>query len=231
RMESAEEPRFVIFDFRQVTGIDSSAVVLFERIALLAREHGLVLMLTGLISTHRAQFSQLIAEYDDVIRDEVDLDHGMAWCEDRLLDDAGEGNGEQRTLPGRLAHELGPYLAARTIPAGSQLMRQGEPTSGIFIIMSGRVTVLLEGRDGEQVRLRTLLEGTVLGEISLYRDEPHTATAVADTDCDVLHLTPERFEDLCREAPAVAADFHAFVARILAGRVSHANRAIRALQS
>ena len=49
-------------------------------------------------------------------------------------------------------------------------------------------------------------EGTVLGEISLYRDEPHTATAVADTDCDVLHLTPERFEDLCREAPAVAAD-------------------------
>lgn len=231
RMESAEELGFVIFDFRQVTGIDSSAVVLFERIALLAQEHGLVLMLTGLNSTHRAQFSQLIAEYDDVIRDEVDLDHGMAWCEDRLLGDAGEGNGEQRTLPGRLAHELGPYLAARTIPAGSQLMRQGEPTSGIFIIMSGRVTVLLEGRDGEQVRLRTLLEGTVLGEISLYRDEPHTATAVADTDCDVLHLTPERFEDLCREAPAVAADFHAFVARILAGRVSHANRAIRALQS
>ncbi len=154
----------------------------------------------------------------------------MAWAEDRLLAIAGMGNGQQRPLPARLADELAPYLARRVVPAGSELMRQGEPTSGIFLIVSGRVTVLLEGRDREQVRLRTLLEGTVLGEISLYRDEPHTATAVTDTECEVLHLTPERFEDLCRESPALAADFHLFVARALAGRVSHANRAIRALQ-
>jgi SulP family sulfate permease len=88
----------------------------------------------------------------------------------------------------------------------------------------------MEGPDGEQVRLRTLLEGTVLGEISLYRDEPCTATAVTDTECNILHLTPEAFDDLCRRDPAAAADFHAFVARTLAGRISHANRAIRALQ-
>jgi len=230
RLENTETLRFVIFDFRQVTGVDSSAVVLFERIALLAREHGLVLVFTGLSPTHRAQFSELIADYEDVIRDEADLDHGMAWAEDRLLAAAGMGDGQQRALPGRLADELAPYLAIRTIPAGIQLMRQGEPTSGIFLIVSGRVTVLIEGRDGEQVRLRTLLEGTVLGEISLYRDEPHTATAVTDTECEVLHLTPKRFDDLCRESPAVAADFHVFVARTLAGRVSHANRAMRALQ-
>ena len=230
RLENTEAMRFVIFDFRQVTGVDSSAVVLFERIALLAREHGLVLIFTGLSPTHRAQFSELIADYEDVIRTETDLDHGMAWAEDRLLAAAGLSDGQQRALPGRLADELAPYLATRTIPVGSQLMRQGEPTSGIFLIVSGRVTVLLEGRNGEQVRLRTLLEGTVLGEISLYRDEPHTATAVTDTECEVLHLTPEKFDDLCRESPALAAEFHAFVARTLAGRVSHANRAIRALQ-
>jgi sulfate permease, SulP family len=230
RRDSTETLRFVIFDFRQVTGVDSSAVVLFERIALLAREHGLILVFTGLSPTHRAQFSELMSDYEDVIRDETDLDHGMAWAEDRLLASAGVGDGQQRALPDRLADQLAPYLARRTIPAGSQLMRQGEPTSGIFLIVSGRVTVLLEGRSGEQVRLRTLLEGTVLGEISLYRDEPHTATAVTDTECEVLHLTPERFNDLCRNAPTVAADFHVFVARTLAGRVSHANRAIRALQ-
>ena len=230
RLDITETLRFVIFDFRQVTGIDSSAVVLFERIALLAREHALVLVFSGLSPTHRAQFSELMADYEDVIRDEIDLDHGMAWAEDRLLAIAGMGDGQQRALPARLADELAPYLARRVVPAGSELMRQGEPTSGIFLIVSGRVTVLLEGRHGEQVRLRTLLEGTVLGEISLYRDEPHTATAVTDTECEVLHLTPERFEDLCRESPAIAADFHAFVARALAGRVSHANRALRALQ-
>lgn len=227
--ESAASLRFVIVDFRLVSGVDSSAVVSFERIALLARDNGLVLILTGQSPSLRTQFSELITDYEDVVRCEPDLDHGMAWCEDRLLADAGAGQGQRRTLPGGLADQLAPYLASRTIPAGNQLMRQGESASGIFIIMSGRVTVLIEGRDGVEVRLRTLLEGTVLGEISLYRDEPHTATAVTDTDCEVLHLTPERFEDLCREAPAVAAEFHAFVARTLAARVSHANRAIRAL--
>jgi SulP family sulfate permease len=69
----------------------------------------------------------------------------------------------------------------------------------------------------------------VLGEISLYRKEPCTATVVAEERCEVLHLTPQGFASLCRADPAVAAELHAFVARILAGRVSHANRAIRAL--
>lgn len=228
-LETADSLRFVICDFRLVTGVDSSAVVLFERVALLARDHGLVLMFTALSPSQRAQFSELISDYDDVVRDEPDLDHGMAWCEDRLLADAGAGQEQERTFPRGLADELAPYLAARTIPAGQDLMRQGDPTPGIFLIMSGRVTVLVEGPDGKQVRLRTLLGGTVLGEISLYRDEPCTATAVTDTECEVLHLTPESFDDLCRRDPVAAANFHVFVVRTLGGRVSYANRAIRAL--
>jgi SulP family sulfate permease len=109
-------------------------------------------------------------------------------------------------------------------------MTQGDPAPGIFLIRSGQATVLLDSTEGSPVRLRTLLEGTVLGEISLYRREPVTATVVAESDCDVLHLTPSAFDDLCRTDPAAAADFHVFVARILAGRVTHANRAIQAFQ-
>jgi SulP family sulfate permease len=90
--------------------------------------------------------------------------------------------------------------------------------------------VLLEGEDGRQVRLRTLLQGTVLGEISLYRGEVCSATVVTDSTCEVLHLTPESFDQLCRNDPSAAAILHVFVARTLAGRVSHANRAIRALK-
>ncbi|MET0566438.1 MAG: SulP family inorganic anion transporter [Acidimicrobiia bacterium] len=228
-LERSESLRFVIFDFRLVTGVDSSAVVLFERVALLAGDQGLVLLLTGLSPAQRAQFADLIADYDEVVRDEPDLDHGMAWCEDRLLALAGAGRDREPSLPRGLTDELAPYLVARNIPAGQQLMRQGDPTPGIFLILSGRVTVLLEGADGQGVRIRTLLGGTVLGEISLYRDEPCTATAVTETECDVLHLTPESFDELCRTDPEAAARFHVFVARTLAGRVSYANRAIRAL--
>jgi SulP family sulfate permease len=228
-LEQAGSVRFIILDFRMVTGIDSSAVMLMERVVMLARDHGTELVFTGMSPSQHAQFSELLEGCTDVLREEADLDHGMAWCEDRLLGEAGSRPGQARALPDGLAAQLAPYLTARTIPAGTRLMTQGDPTPGIYLIRSGRVTVLIEGPDGEQVRLRTLLEGTVLGEISLYRDEPCTATAITDTDCDVLHLTPESFGDLCRTDPAAAADFHAFVVRTLAGRVSHANRAIRAL--
>ncbi len=230
RLESVGSVRFVILDFRMVTGVDSSAVMLLERVVMLARDHGAELVLTGMSPPQHGQFSELLSDYVEVLRDEPDLDHGMAWCEDRILAEAGPRLGEARSLPRGLAIGLNPYLTARKIPAGTRLMQQGDPTPGIYLIRSGRVTVVLEGPDREQVRLRTLLEGTVLGEISLYRDEPCTATAITDTACDVLHLTPEAFDELCRQDPAAAADFHAFVARTLAGRVSHANRAIRALQ-
>ncbi len=229
-LERAGSVRFVILDFRMVTGVDSSAVMLLERVVMLARDHGAEVVFTGMSPSQHVQFSELLTAYSDVFRDELDLDHGMAWCEDRILAEAGPRRGEARSLPEGLATQLSPYLTPRNIPAGTRLMQQGDPTPGIYLLRSGRVTVVLEGPDGEQVRLRTLLEGTVLGEISLYRDEPCTATAITDTTCDVLHLTPESFAELCREDPAAAADFHAFVARTLAGRISHANRAIRALQ-
>ena len=227
RLGTMDELQFLICDFRLVSGLDSSAIALFERIALLARDNDLRLLLTGLSPSARMQFSELRESYQDVIHEEADLDHGMAWCEDRLLE--GLPTESSRDLPGGLAEHLGGYLVARTFGAGERLMTQGDPTPGIYLIRSGRATVLLD-TEGAPVRLRTLLEGTVLGEISLYRREPCTATVITDTPCEVWHLTPQSFDRLCRDDPAAAAELHVFVARTLAGRVSYANRTISALQ-
>lgn len=222
--------RFVILDFRLVTGVDSSAVVLFERVAHMAGERDVRLLLTGMAPATRDQFSSLIDTYSDFVWDESDLDHGLARCEDILLEDLDDGDWRGRALPEGLTQRLAEYLIERTVPAGSELMRQGDPSPGIYLLMSGRATVLLEKPNEEPVRLRTLLEGTVIGEISLYRNELCTATVVADTNCEVLHLTPEAFDNLCGGNPVAAAELHAFVAHTLAGRVSHANQTIRALR-
>ena len=229
RFESSSRPRFTVLDFRRVTGVDSSAVAIFERVAMLARDRDVSIVLTGLRDVETAQFTDLVTAYHHVIRLYADLDHGLAWCEDELLRDTDDSGGAGRELPADLPYDLAPYLADRLFDAGDVLMRQGDPSPGIYLIKSGRATVLLEGPNGQRVRLRTLLSGTVLGEISLYRDEPCTATVVAEERCEVLHLSPQSFASLCQSDPPVAAELHAFVARTLAGRVSHANRAIRAL--
>lgn len=220
--------RHIVFDFRRVTGVDSSAVVIFERIAMLARERGVMLVLTGMDQGQRRQFHEVVSDYEGVVHLQPDLDHGLAWCEDRILESSAR-RPQQPTLPAELATALDPYLERRTIPEGVVLMRQGDPTPGIYLISTGRATVQIDDAGGHNVRLRTLLAGTVLGEISLYRDEPCTATVVTDTECEVLHLSPERFGEMCSDDPVVAAQLHRFVARALAARVGHANRAISAL--
>lgn len=228
RLENTEL-QFVVCDFRRVTGVDSSAVAIFERIALVVRERATALVLTGMAPEQRAQFDDLVSRYRGAIVLESDLDHGTAWCEDRLLEAAGLGAATGPALPEGLQRVLGRYLERRVIPSGELIMRQGDPSPGIYLISSGQATVQLDEDQGHSLRLRTLLGGTVLGEISLYRNEPVTATVVADTDCEVLHLSPDRFDEMCRSDPVVAAELHQFVARTLAGRVSHANTAVRAL--
>ena len=229
RLENTSELQFVVCDFRRVTGVDSSAVAIFERIALVVRERATALVLTGMAPEQRAQFDDLVSRYRGAIVLESDLDHGTAWCEDRLLEAAGLGAATGPALPESLQRVLGRYLERRVIPSGELIMRQGDPSPGIYLISSGQATVQLDEDQGHSLRLRTLLGGTVLGEISLYRNEPVTATVVADTDCEVLHLSPDRFDEMCRSDPVVAAELHQFVARTLAGRVSHANTAVRAL--
>jgi sulfate permease, SulP family len=222
--------RFIVCDFRRVTGVDSSAVAVFELITNHAREFDLEVILTGMDEKVASQFEDVVTRYGDVTTVHPDLDHGLARCEDELLATADLALPSGPALPAGLSEAMASYLESRTLPAGETLMRQGDPSPGIFLITAGRATVLFEEPDGRIIRLRTLLSGTVLGEISLYRGEPCTATVIAESDCQVLHLSPERFQKLCLTDPSLAARLHEFVARILAGRVSHANRTIRALR-
>lgn len=228
-LRGSTPPRYLILDFRRVTGIDSSAMATFERLALLAADRGLAILFTGLSETPAAQFGDLVAAHARVVRVHPDLDHGVAWCEEELLREAGRAESTSQPLPPDLPRALADYLVEDSFAPGQLLMSQGDPSPGIFLIRSGRATVYIDGADGGRVRLRTLLSGTVLGEISLYRNEPCTATVVADEECGVLHLSPGAFAELCDSDPRVAAELHAFVVRTLAGRVSYANRAIRAL--
>jgi SulP family sulfate permease len=228
-LNESNPPELVVMDFKRVSGVDSSAVAVFERVALLARERKLRLGLTDVTATQRKQFEGLFTTYSDVVSLHSDLDHGIAWCEDLVLAGADLIATNGQDLLDGVADVLAPYLVDRKLAPGEVLMRRGDPSPGIYLIRSGRATVLLDGVEQDAARLRTLIGGTVLGEISLYRDEPCTATVVVDDESEVLHLTPDRFADLCRDDPEVAAELHAFVARVLAGRVSHANQAIQVL--
>jgi CRP-like cAMP-binding protein len=76
------------------------------------------------------------------------------------------------------------------------------------------------------VRLRQMLSGAVIGEISLYRGGGAAADVIAETDCVLWHLALDDIERLEETDPEVAAAVHRFAATILAERLVHANQRI-----
>jgi CRP/FNR family cyclic AMP-dependent transcriptional regulator len=106
-------------------------------------------------------------------------------------------------LAGLAAEQLSTIAAIceeRDVAAGTILTHEGRHEGYFFIIVSG--TVRIE-RGGET--LNTLRDGDFLGEISLLDGGPRTATAVAETDCQLLVMSFQRFQQLLGESEEVRA--------------------------
>lgn len=136
RIDSAEleVPRFIVLDFRRVTGLDSSAVISFVRLRQLAHSRDFVLVLTQLSDQVRQQLSTEISTGDDDDRCHIDadLDHGLEWCEDQIL--ARARSVEQTPEQGLLDDPAGSSLATgdpvRTLYSAEPALPEAAGTSG-----------------------------------------------------------------------------------------------------
>jgi CRP/FNR family cyclic AMP-dependent transcriptional regulator len=83
-------------------------------------------------------------------------------------------------------------------PRGAELTRQGAPGESFIVIVTGRASVVVDGR-----QVRQLGAGEYLGEISLVDGGPRTATVTAIEDIEALIVPRASFERLIDEFPAV----------------------------
>jgi sulfate permease, SulP family len=223
--------RFLLLDLRRVTGMDSSAVMSFRKVAQLAEANGFELVFSGVPDPVRGQLRRGgVVESDGVVRFDPDLDHGLQRCEDGLLEGAAGTDSDVSSdaladLPARLSS----YLERRSIPEGTVLIRQGELPDDLFLLESGRLRVDLMTPEGTRIRLRSMHAGVVVGEIALYMGIPRTADVVAETPSVVLRLSRASIERMEAEEPALAAALHRWLARTLAERLSDTLRAFDAL--
>jgi CRP-like cAMP-binding protein len=79
---------------------------------------------------------------------------------------------EQRTL-----EELAARGQERTVPAGEDVVREGEPADRFYVLLEGKATV----HSGRRL-LRTLAPSDHFGEIALLHRIPRTATVRSETD-------------------------------------------------
>lgn len=97
-----------------------------------------------------------------------------------------------------LIAEVARLLKVWDVAAGTTVMRRGQPGDCMYFIGSGEITVKIQP---EPLRLK---EGAFFGEIALVTGEPRSATAVAETDCQLLALDIADFRELAGRHPDLA---------------------------
>ncbi len=108
----------------------------------------------------------------------------------------------------------------RCVDRGAVLFRAGDAANNLFIIISGRVKVILYSQNGEEALGTVLGAGEILGAASLLDDRPRGITATADERTEVLLMPRDLLEHLIATSPAAALDIYRMLIRQL--RRSHA---------
>jgi len=244
RLNTPDQPRlrFVILDFRQVALLDSSAVFSITRMKQLAEAQNIQMVWTNLSAAIERLLDKggLIDESDESFIILPTLDHGLEWCENRIL--AMEGvtdlTGFFERFEKQLKHampeledpaRLMKYLERVEVEEGDYLMRQGEEPKEMYFIESGLVSAQLDLPDGNIMRLRSLRGGTTVGEMGMYLGNTRTASVVADRSSIVYKLSRNALKEMEKKDPELAAMLHQWIASLLAERLAENNRTIEAL--
>lgn len=100
-----------------------------------------------------------------------------------------------------LLRDLEAELSWVSLTSGESLIRQGEPGDCMYVIVSGRLRVVLEQAGQAERVLRELGRGESIGEIALLTGQPRTATVYAIRDAEVAKLSKESFDRLLGKHP------------------------------
>ena len=87
----------------------------------------------------------------------------------------------------------------RNVPRGTIVIVEGDPTDSLYLIISGRLKVMMSDAEGKEVILAMLGPGEFFGEMGLIDDEPRSATVVTIEPCELLSIAKRDFKKCMAE--------------------------------
>ncbi len=98
---------------------------------------------------------------------------------------------------------LAAAMRPQAFPANTLLFRKGDPGGAMFLLLSGDVRVFLYDEQGNEITLRTLGAGQILGEYSTLDRKPRSASVASVTPLETLVLQRADFLRLLHDRPLV----------------------------
>lgn len=223
--------KYVVLDFHLVTGLDTSAVLSLLKLKQLSEKTHLTLVFTNINPNMEAQLKKggLFVEDEPQTQRFADLDHGVEWCENQLLDEFQHLTLPKQPMTVQLrtfmesglenAEQLFTYLNPVQLEQGEYLFKEGDTSDGLYFLETGQVSIVKELANGKLLRRRTYTDGTVLGEMGFYAKSQRSATVIADHPSRMYFLSNRVFQRMEEESPRLVALLNKGVVNLLAERL------------
>jgi CRP/FNR family cyclic AMP-dependent transcriptional regulator len=85
---------------------------------------------------------------------------------------------------------------------GEQIIREGEVSAHVYLIINGQVCVNVTSNDEKQVYLSTIGEGEIFGEAGIFLKTARTADVVSCGDCRIMRLHRKDLLKFIKKDPA-----------------------------
>lgn len=122
------------------------------------------------------------------------------FCRQRMLTNVMNTSELFRLFGRKDRRALVERFRSRDVERDAVIIRDGDPTDGLYVVLSGEVEVRKDGHLLTQLR-----EGDVFGEISLLQKTPATATVTATRHTTLLRLPRADFDALISSHPQILA--------------------------
>ena len=238
--DSQPSLRYLILDFRHITSADSTAISSLIKIHRIVAAAGATLLITRLPENMKRTLRLIMgATSYESVQFLSSPDAALALAEEGLLYER-ESLGQEKTLESYLSAyiaehprlpELIQEMSREIVPPETMLIDHGDATHDLFVLAKGRVRVQVMHKDGTFLRLRSMMEGAIFGEIAFCLRQTGTADVVSETTVILYRLRMQTFEELQGRDPELASLIYQIMAKALAQKLTIASKALKSLDS
>src|SRR5256714_10103353 len=126
------------------------------------------------------------------------------------------------SVPEEQLRMLTVVVTRKSVSRSTTVMAGGDATDSLYIVLSGRLKVMMSDSEGKEVILAILGPGEFFGEMGLIDDEPRSASVVTIEPCELLSIAKRDFKRVLTENSEMAMA----VMRGLVRRLREADRKI-----
>jgi len=232
-------PDFIILDFQQVSGLDTSAVHGLVKIKKKALEFGTQLALAHVPEDidqqlHEAEFLDGDAVIEPIFKD---ADSALEWCEDFLLRTAGfDPSAQALPIDDQLKkifqnpadiEKFRDRLSALEFSKGDIVLQPGKKQHALYFIEQGSVSIYLDELE-EEHRVRSASSGSMIGVASFFRqgNVGTLARGIAGSNGTAYVLTDAAFNRMKSEDPDLAFKFQTYALEYVSERLASSLRTL-----